>query len=167
MQECTTAKTEREDAPFCMKTRRRQCEEMRGSGPVAFALSLLLLALQLLGLGHLALERHGVCWEHGTLTELGTSRTSVPAPTPGGALPGLYGRPSTARLDGTEGHHHCPVQASRRDWGAPFAGNLLALAVAEGPGHDAAGAVAPRADAGLLRRAPKQSPPGARVARFS
>jgi hypothetical protein len=134
---------------------------MRGSGPVAFALSLLLLGLQLLGLGHLALERHGVCWEHGTVTELGTSRNSTAALTPDGAQPGLHGRPSTARLDSAEGHHHCPVQASRRDWGAPAAGALLALAVAQGPATGAAGAVPPRADDGLLRRAPKQSPPTA------
>ncbi len=141
-----------------MQTRRRQCREVRGSGPLAFGLSLLLLGLQLFGLAHLALEHHSVCWEHGTVTELGSTGGAASGVTPGGVLPGLDGHPAAARLD-ADGHHHCPVQASRRDWGAPPAGAVLLLAAHAGPEGGAIGASAPRADDALLRRAPKQSPP--------
>ena len=115
-QGCTTGTGEREHAPFWMQTRRRQCQDKRGSAPPAVGLSLLLLGLQLSGLAHLTLERHGVCWEHGTLTELGTVQPRAALP-PDGMLPGFHVRPSRAGLDAVDGHHHCPVQASRRDWG--------------------------------------------------
>jgi hypothetical protein len=131
---------------------------MHGSRSVASGLSLLLVGLQFLGLAHLALQRHGVCWEHGTLTELQTSRVAA-SNVETGAQPGLHSGSAAARLDDVDGHHHCPVQASRRDWGAPEAGAALVLALGEGPFDVAVGTSSPRADDGLLRRAPKQSPP--------
>jgi hypothetical protein len=125
---------------------------------LASGLSLLLVGLQFLGLAHLALERHGVCWEHGTLTEFRPSRVAASV-VERGTLPGLHSGSATARLDDVDGHHHCPVQTSRRDWGAPPTGAALLLALGEGPFDVAVGASAPRADDSLLRRAPKQSPP--------
>jgi hypothetical protein len=121
--------------------------------------ALFLAGLQLLGLGHLALQRHGVCWEHGTVTELGSSGLPVPRLAVAGALPGLHQDGTAVVLDGADGHHHCPVQASRRNFGAPPAGATLTLSVGEGGVALAASASGPRADALLLHRAPKQSPP--------
>ena len=141
-----------------MPTRPKKSEGERARRPMGWALSLFLAGLQFLGLAHLGLERHGVCWEHGTLTELGASKSSSPDVTPVGPLPGLHARGASAALE-DEGHHHCPVQASRRDWGAPPAGALLVLSVDVASGDAAFGASAPRADTGLLGRAPKQSPP--------
>jgi len=65
---------------------------------MALGLSLLLLGLQFLGLAHLTLQRHGVCWEHGTVTELGTSRGPASAARPVSALPGLVVGPASARV---------------------------------------------------------------------
>jgi hypothetical protein len=141
-----------------MPTRLQKNEEERARRPMAWGLSLLLAGLQFLGLAHLGLERHGVCWEHGTLTELGASRSSAPEVTAVGLKLGLHARHTSAALE-DEGHHHCPVQASRRDWGAPPAGALLVLSVDVASGAVASGAFAPRVDTGLLGRAPKQSPP--------
>jgi|GEM_PF-376516 len=138
-----------------MQNSRRQTRRT----PVAYALSLLLLGLQLVGLAHLLLERHGVCWEHGTVTE---DRSAVPqarlAPV-GPVLPGLHAGAAAPAVQDLDGHHHCPVQASRRHWGTPPAGAVLVL-----PGLAGMHALAPvgcavRADAALLLRAPKQSPP--------
>jgi hypothetical protein len=140
---------------------RPQSVSNRGSRPLAAGPSLLLLGLQLLGLAHLVLDRHGVCWEHGSLTELGTSRaaSAVAVALPRGVGLGLHRGAPVSRLDDAEGHHHCPVQASRRDWGASPAGEPLVLALGEGPGQLSLEPSAPRADEGLLRRAPKLSPP--------
>jgi len=142
-----------------MQTRRRQPRRVPGSRPKAFGLSLLLVGLQLLGLAHLGLERHGVCWEHGTLTELGAPRpASLESSSVGNAL-GLHARQSSAALKDADADHHCPVQASRRDWGNPAAGSPLELALGVTADAIALGASVPRADPGLLDRAPKQSPP--------
>ncbi len=131
-----------------------------GRTPLAYGLSLLLLGLQLLGLGHLALERHGVCWEHGTVTEARTSEARalvIPVAMPS---PGLHARAtSAATLQDADAHHHCPVQASRRHWGAPPAGAALALASAADTGAQLLLAAGHRDDRALLLRAPKQSPP--------
>jgi hypothetical protein len=135
---------------------------MRWSRPVARGLSLFLVAFQLLGIAHLVVERHGVCWEHGTVTELRPDEVGTPLSGPvSPEETGLRGGQSTARLDDVVGHHHCPVQASRRDWGSPSASELLILSVRPGPAGEAPCAVEPRADRGLLLRAPKQSPPSA------
>ncbi len=128
--------------------------------PLAWALSLFLAGLQFLGLAHLGLERHGVCWEHGTLTELDTSKGFAADVTRVGLAPGLHERRASATLE-DEGHHHCPVQASRRDWGTPPSGVLRALPVNVASQVAAFGTSVARADAGLLGRAPKQSPPSA------
>jgi hypothetical protein len=125
---------------------------------MAWALSLLLAGLQFLGLAHLGLERHGVCWEHGTLTELGAAKGVALDVTRAELPTGLHAARPMATLE-DEGHHHCPVQASRRDWGAPPAGALLSLSLDVASGDGAFGASVLRADAGLLGRAPKQSPP--------
>jgi hypothetical protein len=127
---------------------------------VAFGLSLALLGLQFLGLAHLTLERHGVCWEHGTLTELGPSRAAPLVVQSGSALPGLDVGTSSARAEDADKDDHCPVQALRRGWATPPAGATWALAT-EVSGDVALGVPELRADAGLLRRAPKQSPPTA------
>lgn len=124
---------------------------------MAYGLSFLLLGLQLLGLAHLTLQRHGVCWEHGTLTELRSPRVSASLTPSEASSPGLHGRTSTARLE-DDRDDHCPVQASRRGWATPPAGAELLLAV-EGPRDGVRAAGTWRADDGLLRRAPKQSPP--------
>lgn len=139
--------------------RRRQQRRALGSRPKALGLSLLLVGLQFLGLAHLGLERHGVCWEHGTLTELGAPRPASLESSPVGSAPGLHARQSGAALQDADADHHCPVQASRRDWGAPPAGSPLELALAVSVDAMAFGASVRRADPGLLDRAPKQSPP--------
>ena len=121
-------------------------------------MSMLVLGVQLLGLAHLTLERHGVCWEHGTVTELAGPEAALPAAGNASLEPGLRAAVPGARLEDVDGHHHCSVQASRRDW-APSTPPMLALAVGPELGGVAGSAVPPRADAALLLRAPKQSPP--------
>ena len=140
-----------------MQSPRRQRSSSRCSGAVAYGLSLFLVALHLGGLAHLALERHGVCWEHGTVTELGASTGPV-SPSPRETAPGLHAGTASG-LEDADGHHHCPVQASRRNWGGPPSVALFALAA--GPALTAVPTCtsSPRADSALLRRAPKQSPP--------
>jgi hypothetical protein len=120
--------------------------------------AMLVLGVQLLGLVHLTLERHGVCWEHGTVTELQGSEPALPVTASASQEPGFRAAAAGVRLEDLDGHHHCSVQASRRDW-APSVPPTLALAV--GPELDgvASSALLPRADAALLLRAPKQSPP--------
>jgi len=119
------------------------------------------MGLQLLGLAHLSLERHGVCWEHGTVTELQAGEPALPASVALSAEPGFRSGAAGVRFEDVDGHHHCPVQASRRDWAAGTAPDPLAFSSGpERPGLSPA-AAAPRADGGLLLRAPKQSPPRA------
>jgi hypothetical protein len=142
-----------------MQTARTQAVTRRGRRPLAVGLSLLVLGLQLVGLAHLTLERHGVCWEHGSLTELGTSKAQASLLVPHGSGPGLHTGSPLSRLEDGEGHHHCPVQASRRDWAASPAGEPLVLALGEAPGQLCVQPSVPRADEGLLHRAPKLSPP--------
>lgn len=131
---------------------------MRWSSLFARGVAVLVVAIQLLGLAHLGLERHGVCWEHGTVTELQGAEPALPTAGLASREPGLRAGASGIRLEDLDGHHHCSVQASRRDW-APSAPTTLALAA--GPELDgvASSALAPRADAARLLRAPKQSPP--------
>jgi hypothetical protein len=142
-----------------MQTAHKKAVAKRGRRPLAMGLSLLLLGLQLVGLAHLTLERHGVCWEHGSLTELGTSKASASLLVPHGSGPGLHLGFPVSRLEDAEGHHHCPVQASRRDWGASPAGEPLVLALGETRGQLSVQLSVPWADEGLLHRAPKLSPP--------
>jgi hypothetical protein len=141
-----------------MPTTFQHRERVSAGRRVARALALLLAGLQFLGLAHLGLERHGVCWEHGTLTELGASNGLAPDVMRADLPAGLRTRRASPTLE-DEGHHHCPVQASRRDWGGPPAGALLALPLDVASTDMAFGASVLRADAGLLGRAPKQSPP--------
>jgi hypothetical protein len=134
----------------------------RWNRPLARGLSLFLVAFQLLGIAHLVVERHGVCWEHGTVTELQPGEVGTPLTGPvSPEETGIRSGQSTARLDDVDGHRHCPVQASRRDWSSPPASGLLIQLAGPGPAGDALCAALPRADAALLLRAPKQSPPSA------
>lgn len=145
-----------------MQSTRPQTDRMRWSRPLAHGLSLFLVASQFLGLAHLMVERHGVCWEHGTVTELQPGEEGTPpAGTVSPEQTGLRAGPSTARLDDVDGHHHCSVQASRRDWSAPPASGLLLASAGPGSAGDALCTAPARADAALLLRAPKQSPPAA------
>ena len=138
----------------------------RWSNQIARCLSVLLIGLQLLGLVHLALERHGVCWEHGTLTELeadgasGLPRTGLAAPTEDSAskVSGLH-RGGASRLEDGDADHHCPVQASRRNWAPAPDPTELVADVAPQPKVSGAVESSPRVDEALLLRAPKQSPP--------
>jgi len=135
--------------PGQSRTRRR---------PVAYGLSLLLVGLHLFGLAHLALERHGVCWEHGTVTELGRTEQALALPDAVATTSGLHAGHSVAQLQEAE-DHHCPVQVSRRDWGNPPAGALLALLTPARPRLLAWPPSVLSVDETLLHRAPKQSPP--------
>jgi hypothetical protein len=124
----------------------------------ALGLSVLLVGLQLLGVAHLVLERHGVCWEHGTVTEARAGELAAPltvGPTSEAALRGGH---SAVGTDG-DAHHHCPVQASRRDWAAPPTPAVLVSSVGLGWGDVAFAETLPFVDGALLLRAPKQSPP--------
>jgi hypothetical protein len=141
-------------------------EPSRWSNLTPRGLSVLLVGLQLLGLVHLTLERHGVCWEHGTLTELGGGGVAA---LPGAAL-GAPEEDSTSRLSGlhrggatrledADGDRHCPVQASRRNWASSPPPTELVVDVAPNLKlRDFADSTA-RVDDALLLRAPKQSPP--------
>lgn len=122
--------------------------------------ALIALAVQLLGLGHLAFERHGVCWEHGEVTELRGAELAPPSAATVGHEPGFRAGASRVWLESLDGHHHCSVQATRRDW-VPSAAPTLALALGPESGVVAVAEAAPRADGVLLLRAPKQSPPSA------
>src|SRR5450755_4724117 len=106
------------------------------SRPTAQGLSILLIGLQLLGLVHLTLERHGVCWEHGTLTEFASGSASVSPNAEGAARTGdLASSPSglhrggAVRVEDADGDRHCPVQASRRNWATAPAPTELVLDV--------------------------------------
>jgi hypothetical protein len=122
--------------------------------------ALIALGAQLLGLGHLAFERHGVCWEHGVVTELQGTELAPPSTGTASHEPGFRADAPSVRLEALDGHHHCSVQATRRDW-APSAAPTLALAMGPESGDVAVAEVSPRADGVLLLRAPKQSPPSA------
>ena len=140
--------------------------ETRWSRPTARGLSILLIGLQLLGLVHLTLERHGVCWEHGTLTELATGSASAPPNADGAAptgdlasnLSGLH-RGGAVRVEDADGDRHCPVQASRRNWATAPAPTELVFEVGPQLEVSASTERSARADDALLLRAPKQSPP--------
>jgi len=149
---------EREDTVPMMQSPRRQSPPVRWSTLLARGVAVSVVAVQLLGVAHLGLERHGVCWEHGTVTELQGSEAALPAAVHASQEPEFRAAGAGARLEDVEGHHHCSVQASRRDW-APSDPPMLALTV--GPELDglASSGALPRADAALLLRAPKQSPP--------
>ncbi len=135
----------------------RQSRWSRRSPPVAGGLSLLLIGVQVLGLTHLLLERHGVCWEHGTVTELGRPVSVAVAPEEVPGPLGLHTGRSAAVEDVDD--HHCPVQAARRDWGNPPAIAELVLFVGSALRAVGPGDASSRADDTLLLRAPKQSPP--------
>jgi hypothetical protein len=148
-----------------MKTS-RESAGTRWSRPVAQGLSVLLVGMQLLGLVHLTLERHGVCWEHGSLTDLArgsvlplSSAESVAlAGDPASNLAGLH-RGGVARMEDADGDRHCPVQASRRNWGTASAPTELVLEVGSQLEVCAFTEATARTDDALLLRAPKQSPP--------
>ncbi|MGO8968894.1 MAG: hypothetical protein ACLQDQ_04920 [Myxococcaceae bacterium] len=125
---------------------------------MADGLALFLVGLQLLGLAHFALERHGVCWEHGTVTELGRAERVASVPEALDADVGLHAGQSASQLEDQD-DHHCPVQASRRHWGAPPAHAAPALPSVAASGVRPLSAAARRPDAAILLRAPKQSPP--------
>ena len=121
-------------------------------------LALFLVGTQLLGLAHLILQRHGVCWEHGVATELQGTDLASPATDASSHQPGFGAGESSARLEDRRDHDHCSIQTTRRDW-APCTAPALALAVWPGTGDSAFAEAPPHADQALLLRAPKQSPP--------
>jgi hypothetical protein len=145
-----------------MHPTRRQSRWTRWSHHrVTRSLALLVVGVQLLGVAHLALERHGVCWEHGTVTELQPGVPSAPVAVPAGRDAELRAGHASGRVEDVDGHHHCPVQASRRDWASPPAPVLVSLPAAPDQVRLALAERSTRGDGALLLRAPKQSPPPA------
>jgi hypothetical protein len=125
------------------------------------ATSTLLLAAQLLALGHLVVVRHGVCFEHGEAVHLGSPREAqVVNSTPERATthPVLDGPAQSA-----EGaHDHCLARANTRerfallpDLDSRPAPLLLAAPL---PSLSAVGTVSAVA---VILLAPKNSPPWA------
>lgn len=141
-----------------MQSIRREIRCMRWSVSVARGLSILLVGVQLLGLAHLALARHGFCWEHGTFTELAAGRVVTAASAAGSTASGLNSGQSGTHVEDVE-DRACPVQASRRHWVSPPEVSALALFLGPELGNGMAAEPSSRADDALLLRAPKQSPP--------
>jgi hypothetical protein len=133
---------------------------------LARRLSVLLVGLQLLGLGHLAFDRHGICWEHGKLTELDSGGVAVSlgseVASGSGATanePAGLHRGGPAAIGDADTDRHCPVQASRRNWANPAAPAGLAQPALPQLRILAFVEFSVRTDDALLLRAPKQSPP--------
>jgi hypothetical protein len=123
------------------------------------ALVALLVGAQLVGLAHLALVQHTVCWEDGDLVDLpgaGASSAVGSAPRARPALPGLGARASAIE---SPQHRHCDALARREDSALPPRAELRLVRVELPAGPLAPIAAVEGAPAALLRLAPKQSPP--------
>jgi hypothetical protein len=145
---------------------RPHSEAMRGNHPLARSLGVLLVGLQLLGLVHLAFDRHGICWEHGKLTELESGGVAVSPSAELAADSGATANEPTglhrggpAAISDADADRHCPVQASRRNWTTPAATTGLAQPVVPHLRILPLAEFSARTDEALLLRAPKQSPP--------
>jgi hypothetical protein len=125
------------------------------------ATSTLLLAAQLLTLGHLLIVRHTICPEHGEAIHSGSpSETQALRPSHEGATnaPALDGGAAPAE----HAHDHCLAQANTRERFAL----VPVLDVAPGPlllvaPRPSLAAVAVMPALAVLRLAPKNSPPSA------
>jgi hypothetical protein len=126
------------------------------------ATSTLLLAAQLLALGHLLMVRHTICPEHGETIHTGLSSQAQALPAPPRPATSDAGLTADGRPPAEDAHDHCLTRANTRERFAllPF------LDVAPGPLLLAAplpsrtsAAVAPAL--AVLRLAPKNSPPSA------
>jgi hypothetical protein len=124
------------------------------------ATSTLLLAAQLLALGHLLVVHHTICPEHGETMHTGLPSQALPARPQRAA--GDAGLTADGRSPAQDAHDHCLTVANKRERFAlqPF------LDVASGPMLLAAPLPAPAAVAvvpalAVLRFAPKNSPPSA------
>jgi hypothetical protein len=125
------------------------------------ATSTLLLAAQLLTLGHLLIVRHTICPEHGEAMHSGApSETQALAPTREGAT----SDPSAGSgvPPAQHAHDHCPAQAHTRERFAllPAADSMPGPLLLASPLPSLA-AVAARRAVAVLRLAPKNSPPSA------
>jgi hypothetical protein len=137
-----------------MDSGRSRCASLR-------ATSTLLLAAQLLTLGHLLIVRHTICPEHGEAIHSGSpSETQALGPSHEGSTnaPALDGGAAPAEHE----HDHCLAQANTRERFAllPAADSMpgpLLLA----PPLPSLAAVAATPAVAVLRLAPKNSPPSA------
>jgi len=121
-----------------------------------FRLSAVLLVLvQLVGLGHLAFARHGLCWEHGVVVEL-DGASAGPAEAETTPAPGLDRSSALSARSGA--HPHCPALWLHRQL-SPSPAPPLALAPTVPADRGRVGDAIPPAWRTALDRAPKQSPP--------
>jgi len=130
----------------------------RGVSRVVLSTAVALVLLQLVGVGHLAFGRHGICAEHGELIELDSAPVVAPEPMPAGLDDRAQLLASSA---GIAEHVHCPVLFGRRDQAPAPAALLRALSSVEAPADAVAPLFQPRDLPGRIRLAPKQSPPAA------
>jgi hypothetical protein len=112
------------------------------------------VAMQCLGVAHLALAPHGFCWEHGLVTELEQlpgAQAQPPAPRPGLDSGGAFVR--------SDEHPHCAAANLRRaaPRPAPAPVGLLTQIWEEQPRPP--GVPANPSRRASIQRAPKQSPP--------
>ena len=115
----------------------------------------LLVLVQLAGLAHLSFARHGVCWEHGVVVELGDTGAAGPVAQPS-AVPGLA---RTALAVGrSDEHPHCPALWLHRQVG-PARAPALTLAAPVAIDRTVVRDSVPPPRWAVLHRAPKQSPP--------
>jgi hypothetical protein len=131
---------------------------MRRSG--MGATSYLLLAAQILSLGHLLLVRHRTCSEHGDVIHSGQPHEELPAPpiAEGDLASGqpIVGAASRAAGD----HHHCLICTVTRERfallpSASTGAESIELTVALVPSSDAS----PFAPVAVIVLSPKNSPP--------
>jgi hypothetical protein len=118
--------------------------------------SQILLAIQLLSLGHLLSARHITCPEHGDIMHVESSAGALPAPgTDVPIRPALASSGSTAGAD----HHHCLVcaDANRRCLLAGPAEACVTPVFIACEAHPVATVF--RAPIDLILLAPKSSPP--------
>jgi hypothetical protein len=126
------------------------------------ATSTLLLAAQLLALGHLLIVHHTVCAEHGEAIHAGLPSQAQALPARPQRAAGDVGLTADGRPPAEDAHDHCLTRANTRERFAllPFLdvtpGPLLLAARLPSP---AAVTVVPAL--AVLRLAPKNSPPSA------
>ena len=125
------------------------------------ATSTLLLAAQLLTLGHLLIVRHTICPEHGEAIHSGSpSETQALRPSHEGATnaPALDGGAAPAE----HAHDHCLAQANTRERFALLpSADLTTGPLLLAPPRPSLAAVAATPAVAVLRLAPKNSPPSA------
>jgi hypothetical protein len=137
----------------------QQVPPPRGVSRVVLSTAVALVLLQLIGVGHLAFGRHGICAEHGELIELDFV---APLPAPAPAPSGVDDRAQlVANSAGNLEHVHCPVLFGRRDATPVQAAVVRALSSVAAPGDATVPLFQPRDLPGRIRLAPKQSPPAA------